>query len=234
MLWVNPAGLAAVPEASLMAEFVFHDPDPNGFRVTQWSAGFNARGFAFGYQRDRLVSGSANEVFRVGAARNFIRGSVGLSASLYRSDVSGRAVDIGVRYLLMPTVEVGATVRDLGQPEVRNAKRPASAALGVSWGLWRGALAISAEAEGQNRIDASGYDLSYRTGGQIAVPYRIPISAFVVVALNSDVEINRWVIGLSVGGGRRAVAVTTLQDNAPDLWSLALVASDRFDSRRSR
>ena len=53
-LWVNPGGLAAVPEYSLAGGFVLDRFATGSFRLAQWSLGFNSRGLAFGYQRDRL------------------------------------------------------------------------------------------------------------------------------------------------------------------------------------
>src|SRR3970282_919601 len=49
-LWVNPAGLGVLRDASVYAEIAAQDPGARG-RLRQLSAGFNARGLGFAYQR---------------------------------------------------------------------------------------------------------------------------------------------------------------------------------------
>ena len=53
-LWVNPAGLALVPEASILGELTFERLGGD-LRVDQYAVGFNSRGISIGYQRSRLV-----------------------------------------------------------------------------------------------------------------------------------------------------------------------------------
>ena len=51
-LWVNPAGLGVVPEASIMGEFSL-TPGGGDVRLAQYTVGLNSRGFSIGYRRNR-------------------------------------------------------------------------------------------------------------------------------------------------------------------------------------
>ena len=64
-LWVNPAGLSVVPEASLMGEFTV-DRTSGDLRIEQYALGFNSRGVALGYQRNRLVGEEPVAILRAG------------------------------------------------------------------------------------------------------------------------------------------------------------------------
>ena len=88
-LWVNPAGLAASLEASVMAEIAVERPVDGGLRWAQWAAALNSRGFSLGYQRDRFEDGPSTGTLRFGLALPFPRGAVGAAFSFY----SGNAID---------------------------------------------------------------------------------------------------------------------------------------------
>src|SRR5439155_22539694 len=57
-LWVNPAGLGRLAEASIHADVTVGDPGAAG-RLRQLTLGFASRGFSLGYQRDVLTAACA-------------------------------------------------------------------------------------------------------------------------------------------------------------------------------
>ncbi len=113
--WVNPAGPATAPTASIAAELVFDRQETENVRLAQWTGGFSSRGISFGYQRDQIPGDEANQAFRVGAALPFRRGAVGLAFTFYDSDQTERALDLGLRYRALRQVELGAVLRNIGR-----------------------------------------------------------------------------------------------------------------------
>lgn len=145
-LWVNPAGLAARQEASVLLDLTVQGPGSSG-RLTQVSTGFNARGLAFGYQRDNFTNGIHGHTYRLGlggAARGL---AFGAAVALYRGATGGTGWDFGVRYAWHPQVTIGGAVHDVGKPTVRGVPLEATYVPSVTlrpFGDW---LAISAQAE---------------------------------------------------------------------------------------
>jgi hypothetical protein len=229
-LWVNPAGLAVVREASIMAEIVLNQPDSGNVRVSQWMAGFNTRGISVAYQRDRLYDGPANQHLRIGLARPFKGGAAGIDLGLYWSDGNDRGFGAGVTYRLLPAVNGSLVFRDIGQPWVRGVKLPATGVIGLGWTAPEEALQVAAEAIARNRLSSTGVDMSYRAGARIATPRPFPIAAIAAIDLASNLSIDRFYIGLAIGGTRRLVFGGTFlsgADTGLDVGSITGVASNR-------
>jgi hypothetical protein len=229
-LWVNPAGLAIVREASIMAEVVLEKPDTGNVRVSQWTVAFNTRGISAGYQRDRLYDGPANQHLRIGLARPFPRGAVGIDLGLYWSNVSDRGFGAGVTYRLLPSISTSAVLRDIGQPWVRGVKLPATGVLGIAWAAPEDVLQVAGEVLAKNRLSGTGVDMSYRAGARISTPIPFPIAAMAVIELGSDFNTNRFFIGLAIGGTRRLVLGGTFLSGSSsglDIGSISGVASNR-------
>ena len=232
-LWVNPAGLAVVREASILAEIVLSQPDTGNIHVSQWTAGFNTRGVSVGYQRDRLYDGPSNQHLRIGLARPFRGGAVGIDLGLYWSDVSDRGFGAGVIYSLLPSVNTSVVLRDIGQPWVRGVKLPATGVLGLAWSAPENALQLAGELLAQNRLSGTGVDMSYRAGARITTPKPIPIAAIAAINLGSDFVMDRFFIGLAIGGNRRLVLGGTFLSGSSsglEVGSLTGVASNRQTS----
>lgn len=229
-LWVNPAGLGVVREASIMGEAAFNQPDSGNVRVTQWSVGFNTRGLSVGYQRDRLESGASNQLLRIGLARPFRGGAVGMDLSLYWSTTNDRAFNAGITYELLPSVATSLVLRNIGQPLVGGVKLPFTGVAGVGWSGPEKLFQIAGEALGSNRLESSGVDLSYRAGVRVATPTPFPVAAMAVVHFASDLVADRFFIGLALGGTRRLVAGGTFltgSSSGLDLAQITGVASNR-------
>lgn len=203
-LWVNPAGLALVREASIMGEAVFNQPDDGSVRVMQWSLGFNTRGLSAGYQRDRLETGT-NQLLRIGLARPFRGGAVGIDMSFYWSDESDRAFDMGITYHLVPSVAASLALRNIGQPVVAGVKSPFTGIAGLGWTGADRSLQIAGEVEASKRLEVFEFDVSYRAGARIASPKPFPIAAIAAVEFGGPSDTDQFFIGIALGGSRRLV-----------------------------
>ena len=204
-LWVNPAGLALVQEASIMGEAVFNQPDDSSVRVMQWSLGFNTRGLSAGYQRDRLETGTSNQLLRIGLARPFRGGAVGIDMSFYWSDESDRAFDTGITYHLVRSVAASLVLRNIGQPVVAGVKLPFTGIAGLGWTGADRSLQIAGQVEASKRLDVFEFDLSYRAGARIASPKPFPIAAIAVIEFGGPSDTDQFFIGIALGGSRRLV-----------------------------
>ncbi|HEX9729253.1 MAG TPA: hypothetical protein VGA37_12175 [Gemmatimonadales bacterium] len=204
-LWVNPGGLGIRLEASVMGEIVVErDLGSGDYSIAQYSAGFNSRGVSFGYRRDRFDSAGGN-TFRLGAGRAMGRIAVGAALSLYSGDPDQRELDLGLRYALTPTIEIGTVMRHILRPVVRQTPIPVTGTAGLHWQVGAG-LGLDAEATAADRFAGSGFDMSYRAGVQFGGG-RLPALLLANVDLDSDLGIGRFVAGLAVGGADRGVLI---------------------------
>jgi hypothetical protein len=109
-LWTNPAGLAVVTSASVMAEFALETPPDSSVQFAQWTLAFNSRGLSAGYQRDRFSEDPNTGALRLGLALPFPKGSVGLAATYYHGsavDTAGNyGLDLGGRYQLFNRLDL--------------------------------------------------------------------------------------------------------------------------------
>jgi hypothetical protein len=213
-----------------MAETVFDKPELADIRLSQWTLAFNTRGLSAGYQRDRLQSDSSNQALRIGLARPFSRGAVGIDMTFYWSDRSDQAFNAGLIYRLIPNVNGSLVVRNIGQPVIRSVKMPVTGVAGLGWSAAGGGVLVAGEFIVQDRIEVSGVDLSYRAGARFSIRRPIPLAAIVAVDLGSDVDLDRWFLGLAVGGSRRAVLGGTFlsgQDSGLDIVNVTALAINR-------
>jgi len=229
-LWLNPAGLGVVVETSLMADLVFETPSGESARLAQWTVGFNARGISVGYQRDRLPSDSANQAVRFGLSRGFPGGALGLAVTHYTSTGSDQGWDVGLRYAPVASVGAAVVLRNIDRPFVRGEKTPLTAVMGLALGGAGGALQLATEALVSERIGESGYETAYRAGLRLSTPLPIPIAGFAATEFGSNLTIDRWTLGIAVGGYRRGLLVATLpsaEHGSNDLFSVHGVATNR-------
>ncbi len=236
-LWVNPAGLGVIPEASIFGEFTVERPEFGDSRLQQYGFGLNSRGIALGLYHNRLPSDTSYTILKVGAAAPFPRGAVGVSASWYRLDgPDSRDIDIGVMYLLNPMIALGATVEHLGRGEIYSQKLPITFS-GSGRIVLGGILSLAGEARAVERLGASssGVDTDFRFGADLGVPLEVPFHLMGVVDLDGDFTPRRLHLGLSVGGPRRVAAIGTLVDGTVsdrlDQLSLTGVAADLLVGR---
>jgi hypothetical protein len=236
-IWVNPAGLATVSEASLMAEVVWQNPIDDGMRLSQMSFGFNSQGLSFGYYRERLVSDSSNNTYRLAMARALQNWALGVSVSRIHSGDNDTGFDAGIRYRLLQSIQLGVVVRNIGQPLVRADTLPLTAVASVGWTALAGHLTTTGELVSVSRLEESGYDMIYRFGADISFGRTVPVAGLASVTFGNDLGQTLWTFGLSVGGTRRGVAVAGLAPNNSSLrvetMSLTGVATNPLSGLRN-
>ena len=236
-LWVNPAGLALVTEASIIGELVFERLDGDSLRVEQYTVGFNSRGLSIGYQRNRLVGENPVSTLRTGFGLPFRGGSLGVVFSRHRQDsTKSHGVDFGLLYVPSVAVQLGLAVRHVGRPTVRGANLPvttlgaAQMTLSVMQLTWETAAAERLEP------DDSGFDFTHRAGVRLAILKRLPLMLIGAVDLASNVRIDRLNVGFSIGGARQLTSIGSAvsRNNSPvfEHFSATFVASQPLSGRR--
>ncbi len=209
-LWINPAGLGVIPEASIMAEAVVARPVAGDVLLGQWTLGFNTRGLSFGYQRDRFPGAPSNDRFRFGLGLGFERGAVGAAFTLYRSDRTERGLDLGLRYRANRRVELGAVLEHIGRPTVRGVDLPLAGILGLTWTPVAAVVQLSAETRIAEDVVGSGADLSYRLGGRLATRGRFPLGVVGALELDGDLGFGGFTLGLALGGPDQVVLASSV------------------------
>ena len=218
-LWVNPAGLGRVLEASVHLDLTVGDPGAGG-RLRQLTAGFNSRGFSLGYQRDVLDGGARDHTYRLGFAGG--RGSLaaGVAAALYRgASAGGTGWDAGLVYDLPPRLTVGGVIENVGQPVVHDSVLHVNYVPGATLRLFGPRLALSAQ--GRFRSDgAAAYAFGVRAG--LREGGARPIRLLARVDTDGSLRRTAFAFGLAVGGQDAVGAVATVLGDGARLDALSL------------
>ncbi len=217
-IWVNPAGLGAVLEASIMGEMVLEWDQADKTRLSQWMLGFNSRGLGFAYQRDRLVDDPTTPTddsrslgaFRLGVSLPFQRGELGGSVTMYRGgdDATQWGFDIGVRFGLGRKATVAGVLRNIGRPVALTVPLPLGGTVGVTWLPATSVLEISGEVQIAEGV-ASSVDALYRGGIRYSPSVRFPFTLFTALSVGNSFRFDQWALGVSFGGMARGVVVTS-------------------------
>lgn len=247
-LWVNPAGLHLFLEASVLGEVVVERPLDGDIRLGQLSVGFNSRGVSFGYRRDRLLSGTAQEV-RFGIARGARLVSVGLGLSFHSGAAlsTERALDVGLTLRALRQLYFAAVVRNIGRPLVLTddttrsrplggERLPVTRVLGASWTPFAGNVQLSGESLFRERLGADGFEVSHRAGLRLATRGRLPLGVAAALDLGNNFKIDRWTVGLVLGSRDSASLLTSgvQRGSGPrfESFSLTGVSSRRAPGRQ--
>jgi hypothetical protein len=193
-LWVNPAGLATVREASVHLDVTVGDPGARG-RLRQLTAGFNSRGLSLGYQRDVFDGGVRGHTYRLGLGGSSAGLAVGVAMALYRGDTKGTGFDLGIRYDLGSAVTLGGVIANVGQPEVRGFRQRTEFLPAATFHPLGPKAALSAHA----RITTAEV-VSYSFGVRWRWAMRRPLQ--LLARLDTDRALRRgaFAFGLSLGG----------------------------------
>jgi hypothetical protein len=218
-IWVNPAGLAANPEASVMGDLTIEWQLEDKTRVSQWMLGFNSHGLGFAYQRDRFPDDPLTpendprsvSAFRFATSLPFRRGALGGSFSLYRGGDAGNETgwDIGLRFNMGTKVALAGVLRNIGRPVPFDVPLPFGGAVGFAWLPVPAVLELSVDVELAERPGISGVDALYRGGVGFSPSADIPFTVHTALALSNSFALDQWVIGVSFGGGARGVVLTS-------------------------
>src|SRR5213592_4964382 len=122
-LWVNPAGLAAFPAASVHLDLTVGDPGASG-KLRQLTVGLNSRGLSLGYQRDLFSDHQRGHTYRIGYAAGRAGLAAGFAAALYRGGTSIRGWDLGILYDWRASLSLGGVIQNVGRPTVRGTMLP--------------------------------------------------------------------------------------------------------------
>jgi hypothetical protein len=215
-IWVNPAGLATKPEASVLLDLTVARPGAAG-RLGQVTAGFNARGLAFSYQRDNFPNGVHGHTYKLGFALGSGNLSGGIAMALYRGGDGGTGWDAGIRYDWVPQVTIGGVIQNLGQPTVRGIRQETVARPAITFRPLGSVLALSVQA-----AFGSGSDRGYTLEASAGLP-RSP-NLGLLARLDTDRSLHRraLVFGLSIGRLDRVGLVGSLPGDASRLDALSL------------
>ncbi|MDH4043197.1 MAG: hypothetical protein OEW06_01960 [Gemmatimonadota bacterium] len=239
-LWQNPAALGAVDEASIMLEGLVERDTVGDYPLSQYTIGFNSRGFSLGFRRDffRVLVGPADSLisyggntWRVGFGRGLGTLGIGAAVSIYSGPKTTQDVDLGLRYQIGPGLALSVGVEHIGQPTVRDSSLRFGSGVGVSWTTLNGILGLDAEVQGHDKEADGGILMGYRGGLRLRTPGTIPLALTGVLELNSSFDIRRLLIGFAVGGEYLASLVGGGQVNGTNrLETISLLgqASRRF------
>ena len=193
-IWVNPAGLGVLRDASIYAEASVGDPGSKG-KLRQISAGFNARGLSFGYQHDVLDDGLRGNTYRLGIAGG--QGGLALGGDVARYAGSGAKAtgwDIGVTYVALPPLTVGLLASNIGQPVVRGIQQPFTFVPGFTWRPV-GAFSFSTDARlTTDSVASYSFGLSWKSGMQ-----GWPLALLARLVTDGDLRRGAFAFGLSLG-----------------------------------
>lgn len=231
-LWVNPSAQGMVDEASLMAEGLVERNDDGDFPFSQYTIGFNSRGFGLGFRRDMFPNDSAGNTWRFGFGRGLGTLAIGAALNMYSGPETERSVDIGLRYRIVPGLNLALLFENIGQPVVRDSALRFGGAAGISWTTLRGAVGLDLEARGNKGIEGVGLVTALRSGLRLNMGRSFPLALQGVLELDDDFDVGRLLVALSfgheslaalVGGGRREDGTSRLTD-----LSLLLQAGKEF------
>jgi hypothetical protein len=219
-VWINPAGLAVLREASIYAEAAIGDPGARG-RLRQINAGFNARGLSFAYQRDMFDAGVRGHTYRLGLAGASGGLAAGFAIAHYRgANAKSTGWDIGVTYSGNAGLTFGGAVVNVSQPLVRGLRQRLTFTPGATWHpVPVRALGISTHARvTPDSVAAYAFGLSWSTAGQGRWPLEI------IARLDTDGGLRRgaFALGLSLGNQDRVglIASTPGDVSRVDVLSL--------------
>jgi hypothetical protein len=196
-LWVNPAGLAARHEASVHLDFTVRQPGGRG-QLGQITAGFNARGLSFGYQRDNFPGGLHGHTYRLGLAGAYNRLAAGMALVAYRGGTKGTAWDLGARYVWRPQIAFGAVIRNIGRPTVRGVREDVTFVPATTIRIMGDLLAVSVQAA-LGPASTHGYTLEARA----QLPGRAGLGLIGRIDTDRSWRRRALVFGLSAGRGDR-------------------------------
>jgi len=232
-IWVNPAGLGVLRDASVYAELAVQDPGTSRGRLRQLSAGFNSRGLAFAYQRDMFDGGRRGYTYRVGLAGSSKGLAAGAAMALYRGDTKGTGWDIGASYALegRAALTLGGVVANIGQPVVRGLEQRLTFVPGATWRPLGPAAGFSIHARiTPDSVLSYAFGFSWQGSGG-----RLPIGVLARLDTDGGTRRTAFSIGIGIGGPDRVgLVVSTPGDvSGVDAASAYGVAS-RVPSGRRR
>jgi hypothetical protein len=205
-IWLNPAGLGVLREASIYGEASVGDPGSRG-KLRQLNLGFNSRGISFGYQHDVLDDGLKGNTYRLALAGG--SGGLALGADVVRytgGGAKGTGWDIGVTYVPTPPVNVGLVVTNIGQPVVRGLQQRLTYIAGLTWTPIP-AFHVSSDARiTPDSVASYAFGVSWTSGFG---PTGWPLALLARLDTDRDLRRGAFAFGLSLGARDKVGLVLT-------------------------
>jgi hypothetical protein len=193
-LWVNPAGLATRPEASVLLDLTVVQPGATG-RLGQVTAGFNARGLSFGYQRDNSLNGIHGHTFKLGLAANYGKFAGGADLAFHGGANRGASWDLGVRYDWLSSLTVGGVIRNIGRPRIFGVRQATSLVPAATLRPFGTVLALSAQAIIVSDSSARGYTVE----AEVLWPRAPSVGLLARYDTDGSLHARTLLFGLSIG-----------------------------------
>ena len=165
-LWVNPAGLARLPEASIGADLTLDRYFPGGTRLSEYGLSLAGHGVAASWIHERFPQRPAMNVYAVGIGLGDERFSAGTSRRWYTGAASGSAWDAAARVGSADGTQLSLVARNIGSPRLLDSTSWATLVPGAQVSLLSGALQVGGEWEVAPHAWRS---IAYRAGGTVAL-----------------------------------------------------------------
>ncbi len=229
-LWVNAAGLAAFPAASVHLDLTVGDPGASG-KLRQLTFGLNSRGLSLGYQRDLFSDHQRGHTYRVGYAAGHAGLAAGFAAALYRGGTSSTGWDVGVVYDWVPALSVGGAIQNIGRPVVRDSTLRITYVPSATLQLAGRQVAVSALSR-VTTDGVAGYALGVR--GTLRQGTSLPIGLLARLDTDRSLRRNGLAFGFSLGGADIAGLIATAPGDAHGIDALSVygVSTRRLTSAR--
>jgi len=221
-LWVNPAGLARLPEASISGDLTVDRFFPGGAHLSQYSLGLAGHGLAASWIHERFPALSAGplslNIYAVGIGLGDERFSAGVTRRWYHGVVNGGSWDAASRIGAADGTQLSLVAKSLGSPHLGDSTYWATLVPGTLVYLLRGAVQLGAEWEvAPHRWRSVGY----RAGGAVALGHGLAV--LLRADLSPGFRRQALVVAFSFdGSGSRAGAFALLSGGASEVDALGL------------
>jgi len=215
-LWVNPAGLARLPEASIGADVTADRFFPGGAQLSQYSLSLAGRGVAASWIHERLPSSQSLNVYAVGIGLGDEQFSAGMTRRWYRGLADAGSWDVAARVSTLDGTQLSLVTRNIGSPRLGDSTYWATLVPGALVYLLRGVVQLGGEWEVAPHAWRS---VGYRAGGAVALGRGVAVLVLadlspslkrraLVLALSLDASRSRLgAVGLASGGANEIDAV---------------------------
>ena len=217
-LWVNPAGLPRVLEASIGADLTADRFFPGGTQLSQYGLSLAGHGVAAGWIHERFPPGQALNAYAIGIGLGDEQFSAGTARRWYSGAAKGSTWDAATRVSTADGTQLSLVVRNIGSPRLLDSTYWATLVPGASVSLFAGVLQVGGEWEVAPHTWRS---IAYRAGGTVALTRRLAL--LVRADLTAGFKRRALVVALSFdASASRAGAFALASGDASELDAVGL------------
>ena len=165
-LWVNPAGLARVPEASIGADLTLDRFFPGGTQLSQYGLSLAGHGIAASWIHERFPPGQALNAYAVGIGLGDEQFSAGTTRRWFSGAAKGSAFDAAFRVSSADGTQLSLVARNIGSPRLLDSTYWATLVPGALVSLLKGTVQVGGEWVVAPHTWRS---IAYRAGGAVAL-----------------------------------------------------------------